>query len=310
MRARLRGAAGLVALLLLLLPSAPAVQASADTTAVDLIPASDVVPRWSLSGEPLQFPQDSLWQHIDGADRQYISFGCTSLAVATYRKDRSESEITLEIYEMKDDLGSFGIYTLEKPKLDSYLAIGAEGYQDGGALNFFGGRFYVKLQAYPAKDAEIDAMRQFADAIAEKHLSGSKFPDDLALFPTAYLVAGSFELVPEGVLGMSGLSRALAAHYAQYDDEMTLYLVREGDPESAGKAFASVQTTLEKHSKAPLRRLTIAREEGFRAELEYHGAVIVLRSRGNIILAASAEDAGWALSTAAGLIKNLAASEE
>jgi hypothetical protein len=295
---------GVSALLLLVCGVTSSLAASTPLSPDDLLPADAALQGWARAGEPLRFSQDSLWLHINGADRQFISYGCVSLTVANYTEIGSESEIGIEIYEMEDDLGSFGIYTLERPPLDAYLAIGAEGYQEGSSLNFFGDRYYVKLQAYPADSTELEAMRKLAESVAEDHLSGSAFPEDLDLFPTGDLVAGSYEMVPEGILGLKGLSRALVARYERDESEMTLYLIREKDVESAGAALASVRASLEKHGTAPVKKAKIGSTDGFRAEMRYHGPVLVLRSDADIVLAAGAVDERWASETVAALLNN------
>ena len=147
-------------------------------------------------------------------------------------------------------------------------------------------------------------MRTLAESIAKGNLSESTFPKDLDLFPDADLVADSCELIPQGVLGLKDLSRALSARYKRDGERMTLYLVREDDPESAEDAFASVRASFEKHSTAPVEDATVASTKGFRAELRYHGRVLILRSGATIVLVAGADDADWAGETVAALLNN------
>ncbi len=153
-------------------------------------------------------------------------------------------------------------------------------------------------------------VRSLAESIAGRNMSGSALPADLDLFPQTDLVPDSFELVPRGVLGLRGLSRALSARYECDDNKMTLYLVRENDPESAEKAIAGVSKSLDKHSTQPVENVTIAGREGIRAELRYHGTVLVLRSDENIVLITGMDDMDGVDAITSALLRNLTASKQ
>lgn len=295
-----------LATLALLMIGLPAWAANEVPAAVAMLPPSDALPSWLLAEEPSLFPAEDLWEHINGAAEQYLSFGCTSLAVGYYIREGSESEIAVEIYRMRDELGSFGIYTLERPVEGPYLALGAQGYQAGGDLNFFGGCYYIKLRAYSHEEAEREAVHKLAAVIAEKHLAGSAFPKELGLFPRKNLVENSYGLVPEAVLGLKGLSNALVARYRSQGREMVLNLVREEDAATAEESFSAVRGSLGKRSMSPLRQVTVDTAEGVRGELKYYGPVLLLRRGRDVILAAGAPDVDWVHSTVSRLLANLA----
>lgn len=287
-----------------------AAQAGAATDAsFELLPETGKLSGWAYLEEPISYSQDSLWVYINGAAEQYIGFGCTSVLVAYCGREDSEDEITLEIYRMEDDLGAFGLYMLERPPMDSYLDLGTEGYRQGANLSFFGGPYYLKLQVYPVEEEQLEAMHEIAKIIADEHFAESAMPADLELFPKADLVPGSFELTPRAVLGMRGLSRALSANYQRDDQVMTLYLARERDVESATTAESTFRESLEKRGTKPVESVTIAGVEGVRAELKYHGAVLMLMSEENIVLIKGVDDPDWVDSVISELLKNLAAQD-
>lgn len=287
----------------------------------EMLPPSGSLAGWLLTEEPEQFLGEDLWKHINGAADQYLSFGCTSLTVGYYSRNGSDapgtgsaddSEIAIEIYRMEGELGSFGLYTLERPPKGPYLEIGAQGYQAGSDLNFFGSPYYLKLRAYPEEEAELQAARKLAEIIAAQHLAGSTFPAELQFFPRERLVENSFGLVPKAVLGLKGLSNALVARYRSpgptpdHSEEMALHLVREKSPQAAEAAFSAVRESLKKRSTVPLRQITIGTGEGVRGELKYRGPVLLLRSGKDIVLAAGTADQDWMHETISLLLANLA----
>jgi hypothetical protein len=120
--------------------------------------------------------------------------------------------------------------------------------------------------------------------IAAKGLAGSTFPPELEVFPRDGLVEHSIGFVPEAILGLKGLSRALTARYAAEGGELTLHLTREADEQAALAAFAQVKESLAKRSKAPLEEVSVAGAAGIRGELKYQGPVQLLRQGRALIL--------------------------
>ncbi|MFC1572346.1 DUF6599 family protein [Candidatus Eisenbacteria bacterium] len=302
---RLRGGAIGWVLFSLLLLAGP-VPTRADTSVTEMLPSDDAVPGWRLLEEPKHFTAEDLWKHINGAAEQYLSFGCTGVAVGYYGREGSEAEISVEIYDMNGGLGSFGLYTQEKPSEGPRLAIGAEGYQAGGDLNFFGGSYYVKMQAYPDDEKEQEATRKLASVVAGTHLANSQFPAELLLFPADSLVSNSFHVIPEAVMGMRGLTSAIVATYRSHNMEMTLHLSRGEDKKSAKSMYTSMRESIAKRTKTQAESIKVDRAEGVRTELKYHGPVILLRAGSDVILASGAVDEPWVHETVSKLLVNIA----
>lgn len=270
-----------------------------------LAPPSGALPGWSLTEEPAQFPSEELWRHINGAAEQYLKYGCESLTVCYYSLEGTESEIALEIYRMADEVGSFGIYALERPPEGPFLALGAQGYQSGSELNFFGGSFYIKLRTYPDGDSERQAAHKLAQVIADEHLADCEFPETLSRFPRQDLQESSLGLVPRAVLGLTGLRNAFSATYRREESELTLFLARESSAEAAEGAAAAAQASLVKRSKGPLQPIGIGALQGHRADLRYHGPVLILRRGADVLIAKGAFEADWGQVVLFSLLENL-----
>ncbi len=288
-------------------PDESAVSAEPSAQSVTLLPKA--VGEWRLAPEPQEFSAADLWKEIDGAAEQYLSYGCTRLTAGYYRLPVGDSEIAAEIYALRDDLGSFGLYALERPAKGPRLAIGTEGYQAAGDLNFFCGSHYVKLRAFPDGSAEQEAARRIAQAIARDHLSGCTYPRELDLFPREKLISDSFGFLPEGVFGLGGVERLLTARYRDTAGEMTLGVARNADEAAAAEALAVLCEALGKRSLAALRDTVVAAHAGVRGELKHHGPVVVVRQGADIMLAAGAVDELWATPILVRVLENLALSQ-
>jgi hypothetical protein len=283
-----------------------------------LLPRGEEIPGWRLAEEPATFPADDLWRHIDGAAEQYLGFGCTALAVGYYRpgapgeagteagKAAAEApEITVEVYQTKDPRGSFGLYALERSAAGPFLALGAEGYQAGGEVIFFGGPFYIKVRAYPEGETANAAALALARAIAAAQLAQSTFPDELKLFPREPLSPAEFGFVPQSVLGLSSMRDAFLARYHGGEDELALYFARPGGAAAAREMFAAMGRELTARGVHPPVEAAVAGAKGLRGELKYHGPVLLLLREGDLILATGALDTVWGRPVVEALVANL-----
>jgi hypothetical protein len=270
-----------------------------------LLPASGELSGWTLSEEPRQFAAADLWQHINGADEQYLSHGCSSLAVAYYTHAGSEAEIAVEIYGMADTLGAFGIYALERPADKPVQLLGAQGYRAGGEVTFFGGTFYCKLSAYPDGPDEQEAVWSMASLIAARHLAGSRMPGQLDFFPRENLEAGALRLAPRAILGIGKLPGAIVATYRHGEEEMLLHWGRQDEADSAQAAYATLRSALERRSEIPLQSVTVGPAAGVAGEMKYQGPVLLLVAGRDVILASRTVAEPWSREAIGGLLANL-----
>ena len=272
-----------------------------------LLPRPGELPGWGLSGQVLSYPAEDLWKHINGAAEQYLSYGCESLTVGYYKKEESETEITVEIYKMKDPLHGFGIYTAQKPDEGSFLTVGTQGYAEEGSLNFFEGAYYLRLQVYPDDEAGKKGVRRCAEVIAGKIVSTEGFPSIFDRFPREGLVENSFGYEPSGVLGTKGLPGAYTAGYRLGERNVTLYLIRGDDPGAAGRALSLLRKSVEKRGAEPIGTAPEG-AEGFVARDRYYGLLTALRSGENVVVVKGAEEKGWAEKKALELLGGLSES--
>ena len=102
---------------------------------------------WQKKGKPDIYTADNLYEYINGAADVFLSYDFQKLVTLTYESKPKQS-ITIDIYQHSDYRNGFGIYAQERPVTDDYLKIGVQGYYEKGILNFFKGKYYVKISSF------------------------------------------------------------------------------------------------------------------------------------------------------------------
>ena len=127
------------------------------------------------------YTADNLWDFIDGAADTYLSLGFEDLHVVEYLKGKNV--IKLEIYKHKDDIQAFGIYSSERSPSFRFMNIGAQGYKADGSLNFFKGKFYIKIRTYSKSEKILQTLETLALKVSDMLPGGSDMPATLKEFP-------------------------------------------------------------------------------------------------------------------------------
>ncbi len=192
--------------------------------------------------EPLQtYIPDTLFEYINGAAENFISYGFVELAVGQYRGADGKAEMTVEVYDMGRPDNAFGIYGSERYPESRFLPIGVQGYIEDGVLNFFGGRFYVKLMAYEAGDKTETVLKQFAAAVLKGIPETGDFPLPIRSFPAAGLVKNSEKFILRDFLGMAFLTRGYVATYRTGETgEYDAFIIDTPLPEEALKTWTAL----------------------------------------------------------------------
>ncbi|MGA1976477.1 MAG: DUF6599 family protein [Bacteroidales bacterium] len=180
------------------------------------------------------YTSSDLWNFIDGAADQYLSLGFFDLHVAEYRKGKDV--IKIEIYRHSDHTMAFGIYASERSPSSMYMNIGSQGYNTGGAINFFKGNYYVKIRTYSEKPKVIHAEETLASLVSDMLVGETNMPSALSLFPAEGKKLNEETYINESVLGHEFLQKAFKASYLLGNDKFDLYLFRFKTNQEAFKA--------------------------------------------------------------------------
>jgi len=284
--------------------AAPAADAQASPQLMALFPAGDQVQGWEMSHKARAFKAGDLWKFIDGAADRYLAYGLEEVVSADYVQKGTGYQAVVDIYQLRDPLNAFGIYSQERNPDYQFLKIGNEAWSGSTSLNFWTGRYYVKITAFEARDPLKQEMDRLAAAVAGKVAVRGAEPAEAGWFPKASQIPRSVVYVPKDVLAQSYFTGGFEARYKAGDREYKMVLVILESPEAAQKALARYQQFLSGGGKA-VRDLPAPGQGGFSGKAGYYGNLVAVRSGRHIAVALRvlSEDEGMKLT--AELIENI-----
>ena len=183
-----------------------------------------------------QFPvytNADLWNFIDGAADTYVALGFIDLHVAEYKKGKEV--IKIEIYRHSDHTMAFGIYASERSSTYRFINLGSQGYNTGGAINFFKGNYYVKIRTYSEKPKTLHAEEALAARVANMLGGEIEMPALLSKFPDENRKVNEETFINESVLGHEFLTKAFKADYTVGSDNFSIYIIKFNSAQAALK---------------------------------------------------------------------------
>lgn len=201
---------------------------------------------WKKPDTLSTYSSDNLWNIINGAADGYLLYDFEEMTVGDYTKP--DGYITLEIYRHHTPEDAFGIFSQERPTKANYIKLGSQGYQEDANLNFFAGRYYVKIRCSGKSDAEAKSVRTLAQTIAQIIDPGSKIPSQIALFPMEGKVSNSEQYININFLGYSFLKNAFVASYLVKGTTFNIFIISNNSPELSKSMLESI---LKNNGKTP-----------------------------------------------------------
>jgi hypothetical protein len=197
---------------------------------VILLSGQDLFPglsKYKMRGDYPVYTPDDLWDYINGAADGYLALGFIDLNIREYTRGRSI--IKAEIYRFGDDARAFGIYSMERSPGYRFIPVGVQGYNEDGTVNFYKGRYYVKIMSHSGSAKVNDAMVELAGLIASRIEGKNEFPALLALFPAEGRLMNEETYLLESVLGHDYLRGAFRVAYEKEGDRFDIHLFRNDD---------------------------------------------------------------------------------
>ncbi len=189
-----------------------------------LLPKNNEVKGWVRDGKPRVFSHDELWEYINGGADVYLDYGFRKVA-AVDMKNGSRT-ITVDIYDMNKLEGAFGMYARERSPGYKFIKIGAEGYREGVALNFYQSRYYVKLTAFTDDAPTRKVLTRLANVVSKNIGSGKKPPALLSLFPPRGKKKHTETYEAKRFLGSTALRSSFTAKYNRKGAKFTAFVCR------------------------------------------------------------------------------------
>jgi hypothetical protein len=197
-------------------------------------PNNGEVSGWNRSGQIRAFAGDILWEYIDGGAEVYYIYGFKKVTTCDFKNQNKQ--IVIDIYEMKDAVNAFGIYSSERDPKYNYLKIGVQGYLEGTALNFWKSSYYIKITTFDKTPETKTALQNLAKAVDKKITGSSAEPDFLKYFPKNGMVNNSTKYFAKDILGHSFLYNGFMA---DYKDKSKIFILNAGNIKSAQNFFTA-----------------------------------------------------------------------
>jgi hypothetical protein len=274
--------------------ASPAGPAAAQSGLAAYLPTAGALPGWARSKPPQTYTADTLWEFIDGAAETYVGFGFQEALSAGYAF--GGSDVGIEIYQMADSVGAFGIYTQERPPAAQAVSAGVEGYANSNVLIFWKGPRYVKLIAAGPDKPGLAAVTALARAISDRMPDGGPLPRDLTSFPQGNLVPHSIKFVPKDILGQQYFTNGFEASYQDGQTASRLLVIPCATPADAASSFKRYRAFVGEGGKTRALSPTIA-DEAFAGTDRFSGRVVVVRAGAAVAISigASSDAAASAL---------------
>jgi hypothetical protein len=179
---------------------------------------------------------DQIEEIIDGEAHQYYAYGLVCLTRGIYSSPGG-AKITLDIYRMPSAADAFGAYSLWREGKD-VQPIGAEGYQEGGEIDFYKGRRFVRVKV---EEGEGEGLNSLARALADQ--TTALLPSEtvviphLSLLPQSGMEANSVRYVKKDFRAQDFLSNAVAAKYRSGKATYECFICAYDNPADAGAAL-------------------------------------------------------------------------
>lgn len=229
----------------------------------------DVV-TWKIPEAPQDYFPEILFEYINGAAEIYLSYDFKELTVGQYEKGDSNASLIIEIYDMGNEINSFGIYSAERFPDSQFISLGNQGYLEEETLNFMVGKYYIKLLCFDSGEDSADFLKLFSQEVVKRVKDKGTLPPALAFFPKQGLVRNSEKFILRNFMGYSFLHSGYLANYKLEDLEFDCFLI-EG--ENADDAQNMLKKYLEKKGKQSVEEISA----GFRIKDRYYHNIYLAR---------------------------------
>jgi hypothetical protein len=242
---------------------------------------------WARATRIQMFNPGDLWEHINGAAEQYLTYGFQDLATTRYTSDLTRAVVMAEIYRMGEVRGAFGIYRQEVSPKARPVALGVEGRASSNTIRFWLGEFYVKLTLPPGggRMPEIEAL---GAAIAKGLGAPGTMPAEVGWFPSAGQLPDSVKYIPVDALGQASFTHAFEAKYENPGEPATAIVVPFENDEKAAAALARYESFLAKAKGKT--KISAPGTGGFSATDSFQGFVLAVRAGSRLVISLGASD--------------------
>lgn len=229
---------------------------------------------WELDIEEKIYNTLTLWEYINGAAEIYLAYDFQNLYLAKYT-NKDGRKIKIEMYEHSSPVNAFGIYTAERMSDYNFINIGVQGYEEPGLLNFFTGKYYIKLISFGKQISDKLALMSIATEIDNTLGFTKTWPKVTYYFPVEGKIPNTESFIAKNFLGYSFFHSAFTAKYNS-DEKFRLFIIELNNE-------AEVQDMLNSYISL-LNEKKIEQENNFYKIEDFFNGTIFLRIHSNYIM--------------------------
>ena len=195
------------------------------------------------TGSPQTYTPATLENHIDGEAQSVKEYDFRKTAYAEYAPNGQGNQlITVDIFQFGSSDDAYGYYSGQRSHTARLEKIGAEGYQEATALNFWKGPYYVRiaLTAQHPTPAFTQEMPKLAQSIASKLTGSTAAPAVIGALPGGY-TPRTERFQRSNVAAQSFFMNGASARYPSAGQSAELFLMSFSSASAAKAAFAKYQ---------------------------------------------------------------------
>lgn len=272
-----------------------------------LFPEDGAFPGWQKRSEVAFFDEETLFQHINGAAEAFFAYDFQLCGTVEYNPvDTSSGDdfILVDIYHMGRAISAFGMYASELYPESDFVDIGAQGYVESPALNFWKGPYYVKITGSSPVEEITRANMELAEYISQKIPGKAEKPSMLSLLAGEGMVSGTERFILSNILGYSFLENGVTATYRMGDEEKSLIVMECESVDDAKDRLAQFAAYEEKSGEGMVRT-TDPGEEGFVVNDKYYKRLVVVRQGRHLAVVMGVTDEAAAQELIGRVIENI-----
>ena len=190
---------------------------------MDLLPANGEATHWIRAAKPSVDVGKDLYKNVIGGNPElYHSYGFVEGASVEYQTPRLGSQpfILLEVFDMGIPENAFGVYSRDRYPQDEFEWVGSRAIISGRELNFWKGRYFIKIEGYELASQIKQGMVELAKATADRIKDPLTTPHLLTLLPSENRVPHSEKYFPSGAT-LKKIHRFLPEHVIEFSPNIT-----------------------------------------------------------------------------------------
>ena len=265
--------------------SGPEISARLAETSLPVLEAK-VIAGFRQTGRAQRFTKDNLYEHVNGHAEYFIGAGFVELTVTEFvstASASSQAEMQVEVFDMGKSIHAFGVLTDESGENARAVAVGTMAFGTSSGINFFKGRYYVKVSTFKPNLPVLQFARDFSDALPAAQDSFEIF----ALLPAIGKVERT-RFIKEGYRGLDFLHNVIEREYTAGGKKITVALI-----DGSGQEQERLRTAFfEYFNKSGMHYETKEKSgrEFYRVADKYEGNWLLIPSRKAVFAVFGTED--------------------